>query len=69
MDDTYYVIISSKQTRKIIRKMLATRRNIGTAIIMLTIGFTILSFGLQKQIDELNERLDEKNKKETAGKE
>lgn len=66
MDDTYYVIISSKQTRKIIRKMLATRRNIGTAIIMLTIGFTILSFGLQKQIDELNERLDEKNKKETA---
>ena len=66
MDDTYYVIISSKQTRKVIRKMLATRRNIGTAIIMLTIGFTILSFGLQKQIDELNERLDEKNKKETA---
>ena len=66
MDDTYYVIISSKQTRKIIRKMMKTRKNIGTAIIMLTIGFTILSFGLQKQIDELNERLDEKNKKETA---
>jgi hypothetical protein len=66
MDDTYYVIISSKQTRKIIRKMMATRRNIGTAIIMLTLGTLILSAGLQKQIDELNEKLDKKNKKETA---
>lgn len=66
MDDTYYVIISSKQTRKIIRKMMATRRNIGTAIIILTLGTLILSAGLQKQIDELNEKLDKKNKRETA---
>ena len=66
MDDMYYVIISSKQTRKIIRKMMATRRNIGTAIIMLTLGTLILSAGLQKQIDELNEKLDKKNKRETA---